>query len=886
MQAHCNELEILIGEAFRRGDPSYLCHVLGIIYNKVDLRHSMLQKGDLEKLNRLAYKADSIGRYYVVGLTYDLIFSSALVDISGTKADALLAIANALLLVLENTKGTALSDRIAHYARIVFNILLERTELPQKEIALINSLLKGESLKSKNILNNFDTNDDVTEIIQYARSRDLQDRVVAVIRLLDLLTYCATFQEQIEVFGSKMLPIIKLIVNGTNEHCLELFEVLGTFIETMIFQSRHHVTFDKKCFEAESSLEKNPELFIHVAFDELKHPTNSHPNKEEKKENDDKVAINYALLENENVIRQFDGVYATVLFVLETYIQYPKLIPLQIISLRVIERLYHNYPAHRKNLEELLLKLLSNINPESIEEIKKPAAAFLYRLIHRDASSDFKSELENNESIKFLFSHASFDAVSLIESEVTDMQDLMLRVASPFNRTVEAGQIKSEYVEIWQPYSILSFGLAVLQHDIRFSIHRVARFKQILKREKDEPYTILKSTAVDAAKLPIKGNILIKEPGIYRFEFDNKGSWFNAKTIRYRIFVLSPSLETSELKAKQAALIDASLGHVLLPSQIYGTDVQVSLDSARGRHPASASNVVVSKSSDRTRILLYINSRAVEFSAVGSEKEYEIALKHKSENEIEWEANDAKISELLKKITESESGHERGGSLDIQLVYEEDFMEKELKSSKTNPKFREHIEQYFFKHISALGKMKKHLKTSVPQLLSEMEFQIQKLVSDGAGFNFKNFIVFVLDHKSKEVCCKVRKETMQILDITLEDFAVPVYEAEIGEDERLKLVPAQVLLFDEEQPVTKRVGYLAFLVNSIFCSSIKAIHDFVILEDTPTLFPTDSQNRTILQKTIDAFCHKGKKDAEQSTGLVDSLNIHFCEVSRDTNIKL
>ena len=115
MQKQFNELEVLISEAFRRGNPVYLAPVLGIIYNRVDIRKFILQKNDIEKLNRLSYKADSVSTYYIVGLTYDLILSAKLIDVEAISSDVLLNMANSLIPVLDSIKGTSLSYRVAQY---------------------------------------------------------------------------------------------------------------------------------------------------------------------------------------------------------------------------------------------------------------------------------------------------------------------------------------------------------------------------------------------------------------------------------------------------------------------------------------------------------------------------------------------------------------------------------------------------------------------------------------------------------------------------------------------------------------------------------------------------------------------------------------------------
>lgn len=62
----------------------------------------------------------------------------------------------------------------------------------------------------------------------------------------------------------------------------------------------------------------------------------------------------------------------------------------------------------------------------------------------------------------------------------------------------------------------------------------------MLKNENFEPVTILNMKKVDASHNFVRGSILAKDPGIYRFEFDNTSSWFKNKEIKYLIHILEP----------------------------------------------------------------------------------------------------------------------------------------------------------------------------------------------------------------------------------------------------------------------------------------------------------------------------------------------------------
>lgn len=904
MQRQHNELELLIAEAFRKGSPAYLAPVLSLIYNKVDVRHCFLQKIDIEKLNRLSYKADSTATYYIIGLTYDLILSSKVVDVEAIPSDVLMAMANSLLPVLDNIKGTSLSYRIIQYIQILFYVILERKDIPEEDHNLIEGLLQGENLKFGKIFFNFEENEDVQEILKLSKSKNAEDKISAVSKLLELMTQCISFEEQIEIFAKKTLEIIKFVVNGTNETNMDLFGVLGSFLEKMLFQFQYNVLFEKRLFEPEASFEKIPSAFIALSGDQSNKKLGVNEvlesiNKEFSPRSTPKIVVQYLLAEQMRIVRETEGIYTLAVFILNIFINYPKHIDLQLVSLRVAERLYYHFPAHRKQLEELIMIALARISTETSEDVKKQAAVFLYKLIHRDASQSFKAELEKREAIKGLFSSIHYNSAALVAernaADMTDFQDLQIFAGSPLSRTIDAGTVRSEYIEVWQPYSILSFNFGVVQYDLTFSVERIARFKNLLRHEKDVPTTIIKNGKVEFSKGPVRGNILIKEPGLYRLDFDNKSSWFHSKTVRFRIFVLSPNYEESlALKNNIGLIYDTALGETLLPSTIYASDSQGSLNSSRERIGTNSSRdrispnssmIMSQKGQESVKALIYLSDKAVEFSMVSYDKEFEIILNYDSEGPIDWEKINLRILNVIEKVFDSSAERQSDRKIDMQLVYDESVLEKQLKLERLDDKFPESVEEYFFKNLSLLVKIKNLLKGGKIQIITEMEFQVQRLLYTGP--NAKPMILLIIDHETKGIYCKFRKDT-QALDVNLDDYVIPISKVpeENAEEETVELKPAEVLFFGEGQSDRKRLGYLAFIIHSIFCSTTWAVRDYTIIEDVPLLFGSKSSNRDVLREMIESFYNKFKRAEGQENAGEYSLNIQFCDENKGSNVKI
>ena len=558
------------------------------------------------------------------------------------------------------------------------------------------------------------------------------------------------------------------------------------------------------------------------------------------------------------------------------------------LCIRLIERLYNYYPTNRSKLEDLIMVFFSKINSESTEDLQFAAANFLFRLINRNASEAFKATLETRETLQIFFKSPGYSSSVLEDLDIIELQDIHLKAGFPFNRTVEASNNRSEYIEIWQPYSILSFGFLILQHDLTFSIERVSRFKNVLARETDEASTLIKDCKINSSKKPVRGNIIIKEPGLYHIQFNNKGSWLNTKTVRYRMLILTPVYEeSSELNRIRESVIEANLGQVYLPSQIFGPDVHAPSNAARSNNAENSTNIHSQKSSARIRILLHIDSEAVQFWVAIKDKKDGFIFQHESDGRIDWETSDLKMKELSKDSMDAMNVH-KSDKINLQIVYDELFIAKLLNIDRSTPNFNERVESYFISSIPFLSEAKKYLIEQKPQILTEMEFQVYRLANDIPWFDAETFMMFVLDHKLKVVQCKLRKETKETFDVDLGDFVIPVITEPYEGKQVIELKPAEILLFQEDLPITQRIAYLAFLIHCIFCSSIRSIKDFVIMEDSPVLLDYKSFNRITLKEAIDSYYISYKKTEIQEHSLdpLHALNIHFSDKYRKTNIKL
>ena len=132
--------------------------------------------------------------------------------------------------------------------------------------------------------------------------------------------------------------------------------------------------------------------------------------------------------------------------------------------------------------------------------------------------------------------------------EAVNVNELLVQAGFPNGKHVAAGSTFTTYTEVWKPFSILYWSFILSDHDIGFSITKVASLDNMLNGTESPPKVLYNEAKIEASKQHCKGTLLIRRPGIFRLDFDNTHSWFNAKELKYEIFVLEPELNLDTTK--------------------------------------------------------------------------------------------------------------------------------------------------------------------------------------------------------------------------------------------------------------------------------------------------------------------------------------------------
>ena len=879
-----NELELLISEAYKNSNPTLLHYVVNIVYSKIDLRHSYLKKIDIEKLNKVAIKAEKIDSLFCVGLIYNIIFSYKLIEIEVLSPESILTIVNILLPIYEIINGTILATRIGGRIKLLLHLLLNRPDIAEDEKITINALLNSPQLKKEKLTEEFDELPEIKAVKNLAKSKDQLSKISSLLKFMDFISNCSGLEEQLDLFPKKAQIIFKLIVGDNTEKTRDLLLTLGVYLDFMLFQTEFLIKIKKEVFDADL-LDEQKKSFMNFETEPGKKKSmdandiiNS-INEELKERVSNDLILSYKIVEQERLLKQYESIYSTVAFIINTFLLFPKIIEVQKLSLVVLQRLYYLFPKFRKHLEEPILTIFSYIHDDNYEINKKEASIFLYKLIHRDASPEFKANIESKENFRTLYTtgyyHPSVLIIEKNEYEAHELQDLNPKAGFPLNITIGAGEKFSQVIEIWKPYSIIFWSLSPQQYDINVSLSRIACFNNIANNKEDKEVLYFENRKVEASRIPGKGYLIVTEPGLYKFEFDNTFSWFNSKIIKYRLLVFEPDFNVENVIGKSL------MKNIMLPSRVFdpnGVPVEVETTSSTlSSTTITESNLINAYSKDNVtfndiKCFAYFKINLVEFSISTIDKSYEIVI-HFEDGKINWNNVNERINEIVAKMIASIKGSQK---LDVRIIFNEKVYEKIIAGTKIQ--FKDY-EEYFPKNLTFLSKYQKYMAGPL-KISPEIGFLFDKLANDKLFEKISLIYIICIQYETQKISGKMAKDVNnKFSKIEIDDICVPVLQ-----DDQLILKNISNAYFEQQQEKDKMI-ILASVVANLYLMLDRQCYQFALFETEPSIIASQDKAKEF-DNLVEEYLIKIGKSRFQESREQKSLSITVAKINISEYIKL
>lgn len=334
-----------------------------------------------------------------------------------------------------------------------------------------------ESLIVKKDYTNFDNK--LNDIIQLVKENNL----AAMNELFDLFSSFNSFSEQIHLFSTRLSPLISAM---QEKDSIELAKKLLSFLENFVFKFNYNVQVGE-CTEIYSVCSINK--------------------------------LSTAIL-------------PTVISICNTLLAYDITITQPILP--VLQRLWVLFPTEAERFYDITRIVLSAIAAQGNSDFKVKASGFLYEILNTPGFSEkLKDTLENSDDLSLLTNNDAFGPSSaVLESEnLSKLEELQPYAGLPLNAYIEAGDEFYYCVEIVEANSILTWGFAMRYYDIDFELIRI---------DLPTPQIIIKQDHIECIQNAYANSKLINSPGLYKFVWSNKSSWFAAKHLRFRVLVLTP----------------------------------------------------------------------------------------------------------------------------------------------------------------------------------------------------------------------------------------------------------------------------------------------------------------------------------------------------------
>ena len=567
--------EKTIIEAFRQENVYECMKKLTIAYDEIkfyikDIKSSngknfILNRNLLDKLNRLVERK-YININVLIGKIFNDLLETSNFEILSNDTNILIQLSNQILNTLDIIKTTNVSLNLEKKCSTFLNYLLQNAKInlddEQKEILqeLLNSFpsrYNSEAYKNfKDIKDN---------IIQYCQSEQLENKVEGIDILISNFNNTYSIHEQFDLLFQYVTQIVKSLINKPSIDYKKAYFQLGNFITCMLYSIKFKVKI-----ENEENLQMNINSKSIFLYDNIKegekekeniHLQNSNTNNSM---NDLSFLNNclFELTDQKDILIKSEKIIPICLLILNALIVYDKLFDLQYVCFLLLKKIYFLFPQYRKNIEDLITKNLINLciykkKEERLNTIE--CRQFLHYLLKNGEDEELKSKLnkvieEKGDSINIeLEENILYDKV-IVEYENLNFSNFNLRIAYPYLSIIDAGNEYSKFIEIDNPNSLVYIGLATNNYDINVKL-----FKYCPNITNDNNYyddlndnkhfiEIYKIERFDCSEIPLKIILFCKEKGIYKLVFDNSYSWFNSKTVRYRLSVLKLINDINDIK--------------------------------------------------------------------------------------------------------------------------------------------------------------------------------------------------------------------------------------------------------------------------------------------------------------------------------------------------
>ena len=381
------------------------------------------------------------------------------------------------------------------------------------------------------------------EIIIYFGKESLNEKDKGIINLNNYFFRLKSLNEQFDLLCIYGYLILNAIMNKQNPSYIELYYKTADFMLSFVYNFYYIIKLEKNINNDFNT--NNYYLSDNIDLNNILNYKDIQIEKYENYNNPENLNFlsdkKFELDEQKSFLLSYTNIFSLSSTLVSYLMIYESSFNCQYISYLIIKRLYFIFPQFRDKIEDLLPIILINLITFKKDQIKIQDNSYIlflrYLLIKGEKS--LKEKLQTRLNVQNLDEDTSKELkdenIDNINAEYDNifLNEYNLRIGCPMNIEILAGYTEEKIMEINYPNSIIFISFNTVGMNITF---RLLKFCPLINENEGDKhfYEIFNIEKTEGSKIIL----YVKNPGIYKLIFDNKYSWFNAKTIRYRISIM------------------------------------------------------------------------------------------------------------------------------------------------------------------------------------------------------------------------------------------------------------------------------------------------------------------------------------------------------------
>ena len=604
--------ERAIIEAFKQIKVSDVYEKLSIAYSELPLYITEIKRQNTQGKNKFFILnlniIDKIGRImernYVninilISKIFDIFLEKENLNILSDNSNILIILSNQIMTILEIIKSCDYYQELTEKSINYMSYLIDNSDkfLSKEQSDIMINLQNQLSSKIKSeAFVNFQAKH-LKDILTLCKSESPGDKYDGIEKLSIYFSNMDSLNEQFDLLCLFGADIIKAVISKPNPILIEVYYKLCYFFYSFLYNFLYKIKLSPFENEISENIDEvninklNDQYYILDSMEEnLEIPDNLYVTVYHGKDYHKVKILNQAFYELDSVkkiLLNHSSIFNLATSILNCLILFQDSFKAQFAGFIILKRLYFIFPKYLNEISDLIVTNLINLisfNEKVVGGYKDIFEPFLIYLIQK-GEEDIKNKLisrldkiKNEIKKDYLNIEENNNDIDIdknnIESDIIYINSFNLNIGCPINIEIAAGDEEEKIIEVKNPNSLLYIGFSLSSYDINFHLIKYCpninfslmsnnKEKREFKIQYEDQrffYEIFKLEKSKGAKIIL----FIKNPGIFKVIFDNKYSWFNSKSIKYKRTILkeknnlamSPSNSNDDIKLEKKESMD------------------------------------------------------------------------------------------------------------------------------------------------------------------------------------------------------------------------------------------------------------------------------------------------------------------------------------------